>query len=341
MGGWIDTPNQRLAIQHVQPIISPNQLAEVALADKPLRLKDVAKVVEEHPPLIGDAIIDGGPGLLMVIERFPNSDALEVLDGVESAIDELRQGLPGIEIDTSIFRSNTFIETASPQSRHGAGSRWPPPDRCARRLVPLVARRVDQHRRHCLVAGDRRAGAFPAQCTRQHHGCGRPGGGPGGGHRRCRHPGRQHPAASAPVSQPGRRQVGRGHYFRGLRRASQPPCLRHADHRAGGDARLATGRVGGGVLRSLCRLLYAGAAGLDGGRPDRHAGPRLAAPAWRSARSSRAEACAVAPGSLRQDCRANRWRATPDVPRRRPCRAGRSRRVAPAKLVAASLVQRA
>ena len=112
MGGWIDTPNQRLAIQHVQPIISPNQLAEVALADKPLRLKDVANVVEEHPPLIGDAIINGGPGLLMVIEKFPDSDALEVLDGIESAIDELQQGLPGIEIDTSIFRSNTFIETA-------------------------------------------------------------------------------------------------------------------------------------------------------------------------------------------------------------------------------------
>ena len=51
--------------------------------------------------------------------------------------------------------------------------------------------------------------------------------------------------------------------------------------------------------------------------------------------------CAVAPGSLRQDCCANCWRATPDVPRRRPGRAGRSRRVAPAKLVAASLVQRA
>jgi Cu/Ag efflux pump CusA len=111
-GGWIDTPNQRLAIQHVQPIISSSQLAEVALADKPLRLKDVTKVVEEHPPLIGDAIIDGGPGLLMVIERFPDSDALEVLDGIDAALDELQQGLPGIEIDTSIYRSNTFIETA-------------------------------------------------------------------------------------------------------------------------------------------------------------------------------------------------------------------------------------
>jgi CzcA family heavy metal efflux pump len=108
-GGWIDTPNQRLAIQHHQPIVSPNDLAEVAFADKPLRLKDVARVVEEHPPLIGDAIIDGSPGLLLVVEKLPSSDPFEVVDGVEGALDELRQGLPGIEIDTSIFRSDAFI----------------------------------------------------------------------------------------------------------------------------------------------------------------------------------------------------------------------------------------
>ncbi len=111
-GGWIDTPNQRLAIQHRQPIVLPGDLAEVAFADKPLRLKDVANVVEEHPPLIGDAIVDGRPGLLLVVERLPNSDPLQVVDGVEGALDELRQGLPGIEIDTSIFRSDTFIETS-------------------------------------------------------------------------------------------------------------------------------------------------------------------------------------------------------------------------------------
>src|SRR5262249_41428695 len=53
-GGWIDTPNQRLGIQHFQPIVSSGELAKVAIADKSMRLGDVAKVVEEHPPLIGD-----------------------------------------------------------------------------------------------------------------------------------------------------------------------------------------------------------------------------------------------------------------------------------------------
>ena len=70
----------------------------------------MAKVVEEHPPLIGDAIINNGPGLLLVIEKFPDADAVEVVRGVDAALNELRQGLPGIAIDASIFRATSFID---------------------------------------------------------------------------------------------------------------------------------------------------------------------------------------------------------------------------------------
>ena len=109
-GGWIDTPNQRLGIQHVQPISSPDDLAKVAVADKPLRLGDVANVVEAHPPLIGDAIVNNEPGLLLVIEKFPHANTREVVRGVNAALNELRQGLPGIDIDTSIFQLTSFID---------------------------------------------------------------------------------------------------------------------------------------------------------------------------------------------------------------------------------------
>ena len=56
--------------------------------------------------------INGGPGLLLIVERFPWANTLEVTTGVEAAIDELRPGLPGIDIDTTIFRPATFIEVA-------------------------------------------------------------------------------------------------------------------------------------------------------------------------------------------------------------------------------------
>jgi len=111
-GGWIDTPNQRLGIQHVQPITSPSDLAQVAVEDKPLRLGDVAKVVEAHPLLIGDAIIKDKPGLLLVIEKFPDANAVQVVRGVHAALDELRHGLHGIEINASIYRATSYIELA-------------------------------------------------------------------------------------------------------------------------------------------------------------------------------------------------------------------------------------
>jgi Cu/Ag efflux pump CusA len=63
-------------------------------------------------PMIGDAVINDGPGLLLIVEKFPWGNTLEVTKGVEAAIDEMRPGLPGIDIDTTIFRPATFIEVA-------------------------------------------------------------------------------------------------------------------------------------------------------------------------------------------------------------------------------------
>src|SRR5438477_5687841 len=111
-GGWIDTPNQRLGVQHVLPISTPEDLARVPLDSGAVRLRDVAKVVEGHPPLIGDALHNGGAGLLMLVEKFPGTNTLEVTRGVDAALDALRLGLPGVDVDSRIFRAATFIEMA-------------------------------------------------------------------------------------------------------------------------------------------------------------------------------------------------------------------------------------
>ncbi|MCZ6456023.1 MAG: efflux RND transporter permease subunit [Actinobacteria bacterium] len=112
-GGWIDTPTQRLGIRHVLPISSPEDLAEVAVDGTALRLGDIADIVEGHPPIIGDAFIDNDPALLLVVEKFPETSTLSVTRDIEEALDELRPGLSGIQIDTTLFRSATFIEGAS------------------------------------------------------------------------------------------------------------------------------------------------------------------------------------------------------------------------------------
>jgi CzcA family heavy metal efflux pump len=120
-GGFIDTPNQRLTLQHVLPIVRPTDLATIPIASRgqrTVRLGDVAQVVTGTQPLAGDAVINDGPGLLLVVEKFQWGNTLDVTRGVETAIDELQPGLPGIEIDTHIFRASNFIETAIDNLTH-------------------------------------------------------------------------------------------------------------------------------------------------------------------------------------------------------------------------------
>lgn len=114
-GGFLETPNQRMTIQHVLPIVTPADLAKVPVAErdgKQIVLSDVATVKEDHQPLIGDAVINGGPGIMLIVEKLPWGNTLEVTEGVEAAMKELQPGLTGITVDTTIFRPATFVETA-------------------------------------------------------------------------------------------------------------------------------------------------------------------------------------------------------------------------------------
>ncbi|MEO5778880.1 MAG: efflux RND transporter permease subunit [Arthrobacter oryzae] len=113
-GGSLDTPNQTMGIRHIQPITSPADLAQVSLDQEegkpPLRLADVANVVEDHQQLIGDAVINGGPGIMLIVEKLPWGNTVEVTRGVEEALKTMEPGLTGIAVDTTLFRPATFIE---------------------------------------------------------------------------------------------------------------------------------------------------------------------------------------------------------------------------------------
>ncbi len=114
-GGFIDTPNQRLEVRHVLPVVEPEDLAKVTFEAPDgtiLRLSDVTDVVLGHPPMIGDGIINDEVGLLLIVEKFPWANTLQVTRAVEEALETLRPGLPGVEIDSTIFRPATFIEVS-------------------------------------------------------------------------------------------------------------------------------------------------------------------------------------------------------------------------------------
>jgi Cu/Ag efflux pump CusA len=114
-GGFIDTPNQRLQVRHLLPTVTPNELAKVPVdgTGGTLKLGDVSQVVEDHQPLIGDAVVGNATGLLLVVEKLPGANTLQVTHDVDDALDELRPGLAGMRVDAHVFRPADFIETAT------------------------------------------------------------------------------------------------------------------------------------------------------------------------------------------------------------------------------------
>lgn len=112
-GGFIETPNQRLSIRHQLPISTVGTFAKVPLSGTTTSVGDVAYLVDGHQALIGDAIVGENPGLMVAIEKFPGFNTLDVTRGVERALNELKPGLPGIEINTTIYHPASFIERAT------------------------------------------------------------------------------------------------------------------------------------------------------------------------------------------------------------------------------------
>jgi CzcA family heavy metal efflux pump len=120
-GGFVDTPNQRLAVRHLSPIVGAEDLAHTVVEFRggaPVYLGDVAEVIIGSPPPIGDAVINDGPGLLLIVEKQPRANTLEVTHQVEAALEALRPGLADVELDATIFRPATFIERSLSNLTH-------------------------------------------------------------------------------------------------------------------------------------------------------------------------------------------------------------------------------
>jgi Cu/Ag efflux pump CusA len=114
-GGFIETPQQRLQVRHLlEKIADPAELAKVPVEDTGgrLTLGDVATVKVDHQPLIGDAVVGGGQGLFLVVEKFPGVSSTEVTAGVEEALETLRPGLSGISTGTTVFRPADYVADA-------------------------------------------------------------------------------------------------------------------------------------------------------------------------------------------------------------------------------------
>ncbi|WP_299444263.1 efflux RND transporter permease subunit [uncultured Phycicoccus sp.] len=114
-GGYVDSGDQRYIVQHVLPLDSAETLKQIVVDradDRTIVMGDVAEVVKGHQLLIGDAVINDGDGLLLIVEKLPWGNTLDVTHEVEESLAAMAPALEELEIDTTIFRPASFVELA-------------------------------------------------------------------------------------------------------------------------------------------------------------------------------------------------------------------------------------
>jgi len=114
--GFLETANQRLPIRQRTRIESAEDLAAVPVAVRggvPLPLGHVAEVGVGAADKVGDAVIDGRPGVLLVVHKQPAANTQATDAAVGRALDEMQTALrPGVTLHRTLFRQATFIERA-------------------------------------------------------------------------------------------------------------------------------------------------------------------------------------------------------------------------------------
>jgi CzcA family heavy metal efflux pump len=116
--GFLENDRQRIHVRSEGQVKSAAELGGTLIlttaGGSPVKLADVARVVDGPEPKFGDALIDGKPGVVLVAYRQLEADTIEVTRRLEAEMDKLRQFLEreGITYHPHLFRQADFIEHA-------------------------------------------------------------------------------------------------------------------------------------------------------------------------------------------------------------------------------------
>ncbi|KAB1073133.1 efflux RND transporter permease subunit [Methylobacterium planeticum] len=116
--GFVDTANQRIVLQTEGQALTPAEVARTVLINEggaSVVLGDVANVVAAPEPPISAALVDGKPGVLLMVGAQYGANTREVTARVEAALEDLRPALEreGVVLRPDLFRPENFIRVAN------------------------------------------------------------------------------------------------------------------------------------------------------------------------------------------------------------------------------------
>ena len=114
--GFLRSGEQVLPIRAQGLVTSLSDLERSVLAFRggvPVTLGQVAKVRFGAEFKVGDATVNGLPGVVVEVDKLPRANTLEVTRALETALEEISRGLPReVKVHPTLFRQANFVERA-------------------------------------------------------------------------------------------------------------------------------------------------------------------------------------------------------------------------------------
>lgn len=115
-GGFIDLNNREYLIRNLGRTSRLDDIKGLAVAYRngaPILLEQVASVRYAPAFKRGDAGMDGKPAVIVSVQKQPTGDTVHLTRDIETALSELKQGLPaGLAAPVVLFRQADFIESS-------------------------------------------------------------------------------------------------------------------------------------------------------------------------------------------------------------------------------------
>ena len=95
--GTLDGPKQMLVLQANKQLRNAKEFAEIIVVTRggsPIRLKDIATVIDSVETSKTYANLNGDPSITLAIQRQPGANTVKVVDAVRAAIPDLRSQMP-------------------------------------------------------------------------------------------------------------------------------------------------------------------------------------------------------------------------------------------------------
>ena len=115
-GGYVDQAGREFLIRNLGRTVALEDLRNAPVAfreGQPILLRQVAEVDFGARFRRGDAGVDGGPAVILGIQKQPGADTIRLTETVERALADLQAAMPrGVRADRVKFRQANFIQTS-------------------------------------------------------------------------------------------------------------------------------------------------------------------------------------------------------------------------------------